>query len=594
MTIANLSSLDQWNPEAFMEMNESAQTMFQDYLSEHMNNVNEHLPFPMSPELLQLWKEWLSNPMPLVAAAQRFWLDYFALSQSSVQKMYGLESDDIISPTRGDRRFSHECWDDNVAFDYIKQFYLLASRYIYSTVSTDRDLDSDISRKLMFYTRQWVDALSPTNFAATNPAVLQETINSHGTNLYRGIMALIEDYQRGKGKHLMPRMTDYSSFEVGRNVATTPGKVIFQSDMFQLIQYAPSTEKVFEKPLLIVPPWINKFYILDLRAENSFIKWAVDQGHTVFVISWVNPDKDFADKTFADYMTEGVMKAVEVIKEETGSEAVNAIGYCIGGTLLASTSAWYAKKHGNPFASITYFTTLIDFEESGDLGVFVDEKQLKLLEVQMKRDGYLEGSTMAMVFNLLRANDLIWPFIINNYLLGKGPEAFDLLYWNSDSTRLPAANHIFYLRNFYIKNLLCKPDALKLAGVKLDIGKIKTPSYFVSTREDHITPWKSCYAGARLFKGPVRFVLGGSGHIAGVINPPVKNKYCFWTNDTLADDAEGWLARATEHPGSWWPDWQKWVAKYAGKKVPAREAGASLGVIEDAPGSYVKKRIVPD
>lgn len=594
MTIDELQNIEQKTRETFVDLNEATRDLFQDYLSGQINSVNQTNSLSMSNDMARLWSDWLSNPVPLITATQKFWADYFSLTQSSIHKLYGFETGAVIGPEHGDRRFSHASWDDKLAFDHIKQFYLLASRFIYSTVSTNLKIDPDLAKKIGFYTRQWVDAMSPTNFVVTNPEVLEETVNTSGANLYRGLRALIDDFQRGNGKTLLTRMTDHSSFKIGENLATTAGKVIYQTEMFQLIQYAPTTDKVFEKPLLIVPPWINKFYILDLREENSLVKWAVDQGHTVFMISWVNPDGSFADKTFADYMTEGVIEALDAIKKETGSNDVNAIGYCIGGTLLAATSAWFAKKRRKPLASTTYFTTMIDYADSGDLGVFVDEEQLQRLEVEMERDGYLDGTTMAAVFNLLRANDLIWPFVINNYHMGRDPSAFDLLYWNSDSTRLPAANHIFYLRSCYIKNLLSKPDGMELAGELLDMGKVKTPSYFISTREDHITPWKSIYTGAQLFSGPVRFVLGGSGHIAGVINPPVKNKYSYFTNDHLADDPDVWLEGAKEHKGSWWPDWQNWIKSCAGKKVAARTPGAKLGVLEEAPGSYVKHRIVPD
>lgn len=577
------NSLNVWSPESF-----------QQFMSDQFSAINNNHAAFNQQGYGELWQQWFCNPLPMMTAAQHFWTDYCSLTHSGMQQLFGFDTDSVIDPEKGDRRFSHESWDNHLAFNYIKQFYLLASRYIYTSVSANSHIDEATARKIEFYTKQWVDAISPTNFAATNPAVLEETINSHGANLIRGFMSLIEDLHRGKGKTLLTRMTDYSKFEVGKNIATTAGKVVYQTDMFQLIQYSPTTTKVYEKPLLIVPPWINKFYILDLREENSFIKYAVDQGHTVFLISWVNPDSSFAEKSFADYMTEGVLEAIEAVKKETGSNDVNAIGYCIGGTLLAATNAWLAKKRQKPLASATFFTTMIDFSEPGDLGVFVDEEQLQLLEAQMKRDGYLEGTTMATVFNLLRSNDLIWPFIINNYLLGQAPSAFDLLYWNSDSTRLPAANHIFYLRSCYVDNQLCQPDVMELAGEKLDMTKVKTPAYFISTREDHITPWKSTYAGAKLLSGPVRFVLGGSGHIAGVVNPPAKNKYNYLTNDTLTEDADHWIEGSTEHEGSWWPDWASWVKTHAGKKVNAREAGKNLGVIEDAPGSYVKHRIVPD
>lgn len=387
----------------------------------------------------------------------------------------------------------------------------------------------------------------------------------------------------------MTRMTDNEAFEVGKNIATTAGKVIFQNELMQLIQYTPTTKTVFETPLLIVPPWINKYYILDLREENSFIKWAVEQGHTVFIISWKNPDETYADTKFEDYMLKGLLTALDKVKAETGVKDANTIGYCVGGTMLAATNAYLASKRRKPIKTSTYFTTLIDFEEPGDLGIFISEDQLNSLDANMAKDGYLDGAAMASAFNMLRANDLIWPFFINNYLLGKEPTAFDLLYWNSDSTRMPATAHSYYLRNCYLNNMLCKPGGIELDGTAIDLTKIKVPTYFISTRDDHIAPWKSTYEGARLMSGPTRFVLGGSGHIAGIINPPAKNKYNYWTNDEIDVDSDNWLDNAKSNPGSWWPDWQKWVKTKSGKKIPARQPGENLKAIEDAPGSYVKE-----
>ena len=372
-------------------------------------------------------------------------------------------------------------------------------------------------------------------------------------------------------------MTDFKAFEVGKNVASTEGKVIYEADLFQLIQYTPTTEKVYERPLLIIPPWINKYYILDLRPENSFIKYAVDQGHSVFIMSWVNPDERHANKGFEDYMKDGVLHAIDMVKKETGFKDVNTIGYCIGGTLLASTNAYLATKRTNPINSNTFFTTMIDFTEPGDLGVFIDEAQLDALDKEMAKKGYLDGTSMAAVFNMLRSNDLIWPFFINNYLMGEGPTAFDLLYWNSDSTRLPAANHSYYLRKCYLENKLKEPGGIVLDGVELDVSKIKKPTYFISTVEDHITPWKSTYAGAQLLSGDVRFVLGGSGHIAGIINPPVKNKYDHWINPDMKADAETWLENAERQEGSWWVDWSQWIAEKSGAMIAPREPAKHWG-----------------
>jgi polyhydroxyalkanoate synthase len=413
-------------------------------------------------------------------------------------------------------------------------------------------------------------------------------MESGGENLVKGLENLLKDLERGKGR-LSISMTDIEAFKVGQNIAVTPGQVIYQNELMQLLQYEPVTESVAKRPLLILPPWINKYYILDLRPTNSFIKWAVEQGHTVFMASWVNPDESLARKTFEDYMVEGPLAALDAIEQATGEREVNVIGYCLGGTLLAATLAWMAAKKDNRFKSATFLTTMVDFTEPGELGVFIDEEQLTALEEKMEKRGYLEGHDMATTFNMLRANDLIWSFVVNNYLLGKDPFPFDLLYWNADSTRMPAEMHSFYLRKMYQENLLMKPGGITLKGVPLDLRKIATPSYILSTKEDHIAPWRSAYAATQLYKGPKKFVLSASGHIAGVVNPPSANKYCHWTSDELPPQPEQWLGRAQQHPGSWWPDWQRWIAEFSGGQVPARKPGdGKLKPIEPAPGSYVK------
>ncbi|MGH7071789.1 MAG: PHA/PHB synthase family protein, partial [Acetobacteraceae bacterium] len=380
-------------------------------------------------------------------------------------------------------------------------------------------------------------------------------------------------------------------FQVGGNIAVSPGQVIYQNDLMQLIQYAPATDTVLKRPLLIIPPWINKFYILDLRQKNSFVRWAVALGHTVFMVSWVNPDEKLADKGFDDYMKEGVLDAVEAIRKATGEQEVNAIGYCLGGTLLGSSLAWLAAKGKQPIKTATFFVSLLDFAESGELNVFIDEEQLKALEERMQRRGYLEGSEMATTFNMLRANDLIWSFVVNNYLLGNDPFPFDLLYWNSDSTRMPARMHSFYLRKMYQENKLAEPGGITLDGESIDLSRIRVPAYFVSTREDHIAPWKATYRGTHLLGGKNRFVLAASGHIAGIVNPPDSGKYNHWVNPELPEKPEDWLKDATELSGSWWPDWQRWVTSYGSERVPARVPGkGKLTPIEPAPGSYVKVR----
>jgi polyhydroxyalkanoate synthase len=389
-------------------------------------------------------------------------------------------------------------------------------------------------------------------------------------------------------------MTDPKAFKVGVNVATAPGKVVFQNDLIQLIQYAPGTGTVFRPPLLVIPPWINKYYVLDLREKNSFVRWAVGEGHTVFVISWVNPGKRHSEKSFDDYMLEGTLAALDAVGLATGENRINVIGYCLGGTLLGATLAWMAEKNDTRVASATFFASLLDFSIPGELGVFIDEAQVRNLERRMGERGYLEGSEMAATFNMLRANDLVWSFVVNNYLLGRDPFPFDLLYWNSDSTRMPAKMHSFYLRNMYLANRLREPGGITLGGVPIDLRKIAVPAYFVSPVEDHIAPWKSTYLGARLLSGPTRFVLGGSGHIAGIVNPPSSGKYGYWTREEekLPESAEAWQSGATRHEGSWWNDWRDWVAGLNGSdRVPARVPGeGALPALEDAPGSYVSVR----
>ena len=542
---------------------------------------------------MDMMAKLLSNPYKLAQAQMNLVWDYFSLWQHSMMRVAGLSASPIASPEKSDKRFKDEEWEQHFLFDFIKQSYLIAARHIHDTVSGVDGLDEQTQKKVTFYTRQYIDALSPSNFAMTNPEVFRETVKSHGQNLLKGLNNLLRDVEDGGG-NLRVKMTDTSAFELGKNVATTPGKVVFQTEMMQLLQYTPSTDKVLKKPLLIVPPWINKFYILDLREKNSYIKWAVDQGHTVFVISWVNPDERLAEKSFDAYVQEGVVAALEAIEKQTGEKEVNAAGYCLGGTLLATTLAYLAGKRQKRIASATFFTTMTDFTDPGELGVFIDEGQVTSLEKKMFERGYLEGSEMAGTFNMLRANDLIWSFVVNNYLMGKDPFPFDLLYWNSDSTRMPATMHSFYLRRMYMENRLIEPGGIEIDGVPIDLGKIKVPCYFISTIEDHIAPWKSTYMGARRFGGPVRFVLGGSGHIAGIVNPPAANKYGYWINPAakLAETADAWFEGTQQHPGSWWTDWQAWVTSHDGEQVEARDpAKGKIKPIEDAPGSFVKIRV---
>ena len=546
-------------------------------------------PLHIGQAFLDMTARIMANPAKLVEAQISLWSDYMSLWQSTTRKMLGEPSEAVVKAAPEDRRFKDVLWDENYVFNYIKQSYLLSARWMQSLARDVEGLDDKTARKVDFYTRQFVDAMAPSNFAMTNPEVLKRTIETGGENLLTGLSHLLEDLERGKGG-LMIRMTDVDAFKLGENIAVSPGKVVFQNDLMQLIQYAPSTETVAKRPLLIVPPWINKFYILDLRPTNSFVKWAVDQGHTVFMISWVNPGEELANKSFDDYLVEGPLAALDAIEKATGEREVNAIGYCLGGTLLASTLAFMAARKDTRIASATFFATMIDFEEAGELSVFIDEEQLASLEERMNEKGYLEGRDMAMTFNMLRANDLIWSFVVNNYLLGKEPFPFDLLYWNSDSTRMPAAMHSFYLRQMYQENHLSAGE-IKLLGVKIDLTRIKTPTFVMASREDHIAPWKSTYVATQTYKGPIEFVLAASGHIAGVVNAPAANKYCHWTNPATPKSADAWLAGAVQHGGSWWPHWDNWVKAHSGGEAPARRPGeGKLKAIENAPGAYVAVR----
>jgi len=551
-------------------------------------------PLPVDPlnvagAFLDMTQRLMADPARLLQAQLSLWQDYVKLWQRSTLRMLGDDTVPAVAePLPGDRRFKDQAWSDSAVFDFIKQSYLLTARWMQDTVRHVDGLDDKTAQKVDFYTRQFVDAMAPSNFVLTNPEVLRATLETNGENLVHGLENVLDDLDRGKGR-LMIKMTDLEAFRIGDNIATAPGKVVFQNKLLQLIQYAPTTETVQRRPLLVIPPWINKYYILDLRPDNSFVRWAVAQGHTVFMVSWVNPDTTLAEKTFEDYMTEGPLACLDAIELATGEREVNVIGYCLGGTLLAATLAYMAAKGDGRFASATFFVSLTDFKEAGELSVFIDEAQLEFLENRMKEHGYLEGADMATTFNMLRANDLIWSFVVNNYLLGKEPFPFDLLYWNSDSTRMPAAMHSFYLRKMYQENRLVVPGGITLAGVPIDLRKVTIPTFFLSTKEDHIAPWKSTYAATQLFRGPRKFVLSASGHIAGVVNPPPKTKYGHWENDQLPANPDDWFAGARFFPDSWWPVWEAWVAGHAGGEVPARRPGAGkLRAIEDAPGRYVR------
>lgn len=548
-------------------------------------------PFNMKQAYSDWWEAVAKNPQKVIEANMAFWQKSLELTQQAMFGFMGADTAPVIEAPKSDRRFSHEDWANKPIFDVIKQSYLLTSDWMRKVVASAEGLDEHTSERVKFFTERMLDAMSPTNFALTNPAVIEKIRETKGANLVHGLKNMLEDLEAGKGQ-LKIRMTDASAFELGKNVAATPGKVVFQNRMFQLLEYTPTTEQALKRPLLIVPPWINKFYIMDLQPKNSLLKWLVDQGHTVYVISWVNPDETYAETGFEDYITDGVLKALDAIQYDTGESEINAIGYCIGGTLLASSLAYMKATGDTRIKSATFFTTMLNFANPGELGLFIDDEQIKGLEGKMQETGYLDGSTMAGTFNLLRANDLIWSFYINNYLLGNDPRPFDLLYWNSDSTRMPAKMHSWYLRNLYLNNQLCQPKALNVHGVPLDLTSIDIPACFISAVEDHIAPWQSTYSGARMFGGKTRFILGGSGHIAGIINPPGANKYNYRVTDELPEDGEAWAKQAAVNAGSWWPEWDRWVRALDNAQVAARVPGqGKLAAIEDAPGTYVKSKL---
>ncbi|MEM0900585.1 MAG: class I poly(R)-hydroxyalkanoic acid synthase [Pseudomonadota bacterium] len=531
---------------------------------------------------------WLSDPQRAIDAQTRLFSGYMNIWANSIHRLGDKELDEAIKPPRGDKRFDDPDWADNAFYSFMKQAYLVTADWANNLVKDTEGLDEHTKHKAMFYARQVTTALSPSNFMISNPEVFKATVASNGANLVDGMRMLAEDITAGKGDVKL-RQADYSKFNVGENIAMTPGKVVARNELVEIIQYEPTTEKVLKRPLLICPPWINKFYILDLNPQKSFIRWAVEQGHTVFVISWINPDERHAEMDWADYIDLGLNFALDTVQKSTGEKQVNAIGYCVGGTLLSAAMALMAKTGDDRIQSATLFTTQVDFTHAGDLKVFVDEEQLEMLEAEIKKKGYLEGSKMATAFNMLRSGDLIWPYVVNNYMKGKAPTPFDLLYWNADSTRMAGANHIYYLRNCYLENRLAQ-GTMHLAGRKVDIRDVKVPIYNLAAKEDHIAPALSVFEGSKLFGGDVTYVMGGSGHIAGVINPPDKNKYQFWTGKAVEGEFDKWAEGAVETPGSWWPHWHRWIQDLNNEMVEARKkiGGKKLKPLCDAPGEYVR------
>ncbi len=535
----------------------------------------------------RLTEYWLSDPSRALEAQTRLYSGYMEAWTRSMAK---LADPDAPAPAEApDKRFKDPDWGRNAFFDFLKQTYLVTSRWANDLVEHADGLDEHTRHKAEFYVKQISHAISPSNFILTNPELFRETVSSNGANLVRGLKMLAEDISAGKGD-LKLRQSDASRFEIGKNIATTPGKVVARSEVAEIIQYEPATKEVLKRPLLICPPWINKFYILDLNPEKSFIRWAVEKGHTVFVISWVNPDERHARAGWEEYIKGGIKFGLDTIEKATGEKQVNAIGYCVGGTLLAAALALFAKEGEKRIATTTFFTTQVDFTHAGDLKVFVDEEQIAALERAMETRGYLDGTKMATAFNMLRAGDLIWPYVINNYMRGKAPMPFDLLYWNSDSTRMSAANHSYYLRNCYLENNLAKGE-MKLAGTTLSLKDVKIPIYNLATKEDHIAPAKSVFTGSGLFGGPVDYVMAGSGHIAGVVNPPAAGKYQFWTGGAPKGAFEDWIGKASETAGSWWPHWDEWIRAQDDKTAKARKIGKNTEVLGDAPGDYVRVRV---
>ena len=551
-------------------------------------------PLRLNDAMRQLWFGLAADPSPLAAT----WLDvaqsWAKLWTYGAARMAGADTEPVARPDEDDRRFRDHAWDDVPWLDVLKQTYLVNARAWAALPDEVAGLDESSRRRLGFAVRQVTDALAPTNFFPTNPEAIRAAFKSGGTSAVKGMRQFVRDLDPETGR-LDLRMCAPDAFTVGETIAATPGKVVFQNDLIQLIQYTPATETVRRRPMLLIPPWMNKYYVMDLRTGNSMVEWLVGQGHTVFIISWVNPDSSFAGKGFDDYMLEGPLAALEAVERATGEREVNAVGYCLGGILLSALSAWLHAKGDTRFASTTYLATMVDFSDVGAVGVFIDEDGLPALESAISAQGYLSGQQVADTWRAVRANNLIWSFWVNSYLLGKEPPALDLLFWNCDPTNMPAAMHTFVMRNMYVGNRLREPGGLTLAGEAIDVTRITTPSFVLSTVEDHIAPWKTTYETTQLFAGPVEFVLGGSGHIAGVINPPAKQKYWYRTGSETPSSPEAWLAAARELEGSWWPHWDRWLEPFGGGEVPARIPGSGgLPAIEDAPGSYVMRPMPRD
>ena len=572
------------------EIAEHSHKLVQEFLSRMPETESTSDMLDIGGAFLEMTQQMMVNPAKLLEAQLELWQNHMILWRNTTLRTLGKEAEPIISLPAQEHRFRDSAWEENQLFDFIKQSYLLTARYWRSVIVNTERLDKNTAQKIDFYTKQFLDAMPTSNFIMTNPEVLRAIFDSNGTNLIDGLCNMLEDIEK-RYDQLYSNKHDTNIFMVGKNLATSKGKVIFQNDLMQLIQYAPLTEKVYQIPILVIPPWINKYYILDLEEKNSFVHWAVSQGFTVFMISWVNPDKNLADKSFSDYMDLGPLSALTAIEQAIGEQQVNMVGYCLGGTLLSVTLAYMAQKGDQRVASASFLNSMVDFENAGALSVFIDEEQLRVFEHYTVDQVSLAGRAITRIFDMLRANDLIWSFVINNYGFGSDPFPFDLLYWNADSTRIPAAMHRYYLQNCYQKNRLVESGGMQMHNVPIDLRIIDVPVCLISAREDHIVPWKSNYAAVNLYQGPIEFILVGAGHVAGIVNPPTTEKhkaYGHWVNKTCPSDPEQWLISAEQRDNSWWISWSQWLIPHCGPQVSARQPGAgNLAPLEEAPGSYV-------
>jgi poly[(R)-3-hydroxyalkanoate] polymerase subunit PhaC len=570
-------------------------SMVQEVLTRNMRNEPADIPSMFDPKKLTqlLTSDVQVDTAKLMAEQMAFIEKQGQLWRNAAKAMLGNKVEPVVSEAKGDRRFKDDDWSSNPVYSYLKQAYLLNSQMLQSMVSTLKFSDPKAGEQVRFYTRQYLSSVSPTNSILTNPEVCREIIETKGQSLVKGVQNFLRDLEQSPAEAFKITQTDMDAFTLGGNLATTPGKVVFQNDLIQLIQYEASTEKVYQHPIIITPPFINKYYILDLDKKKSLMRWLVAQGYSVFVISWVNPGAGFAEKDFGDYMKEGPIAALDTVQKITGADKINMVGWCVGGTLLGTTAAYLKAKGDKRINSLTFLTTLLEFSEPGELGNYLSEQMMILMESNADTKGILDGRILGLSFSMLRENSLFWSYFIENYLKGKDPAAFDILYWNSDSTNIPAAVFKQYVRNTYWENKLKEPGGMVIDGVPIDLSKIDQPTYFLSTIVDHIVPWQGTYKGAKLLSGPTRFVLAGSGHLAGVINPVEGGKYPHWLNDELPETAEAWFEGAQQHEGSWWSNWDEWLSPMSGDRVQALKPGVTLEfpALEDAPGSYIKVRL---